>query len=109
MRHGVESQGLLEQLSIELQELAGISGTGIGDDKADVEIVSGGGESPDEILPRDIDDSMLPTVTLAELNAYSLSKSSRRATTTICANSLPIPNVINYSRSNYFCVPSIRS
>src|SRR5271169_5174194 len=72
MRHGVESQGLLEQLSIKLQELAGISGAGIGDDKADVEIVSGGGESPDEILPRDIkhDDSMLHTVTLAELNAY---------------------------------------
>ena len=27
---------------------------GIGDDKADVEIVSGGGELPDEIFPRDI-------------------------------------------------------
>src|ERR1700682_2191051 len=74
MRHGVESQGLLEQLSIELQELAGISGAGIGDDKADVEIVSGGGELPDEILPRDIkhDDSMLHTVTLAKFNAYFL-------------------------------------
>ena len=72
MRHGVESQGLLERLSIKLQELAGISGAGIGDDKANVEIVSGGGESPDEILPRDIkhDNSMLHTVTLAELNAY---------------------------------------
>src|SRR5882724_12159683 len=74
MRHGVESQGLLEQLSIKLQELAGISGAGIGDDKADVEIVSGGGESPDEILPRDIkhDDSMLHTVTLAKFDAYFL-------------------------------------
>src|ERR1700736_1847166 len=72
MRHGVESQGLLEQLSIELQELAGISGAGIGDDKADVEIVSGGGELPNEILPGDIkhDDSMLHTVLLAELSAY---------------------------------------
>src|SRR6202022_624387 len=61
MRHGVESQGLLEQLSIELQELAGFPGAGMGDDKADVEIVSGGGELPDEILPGDIkhDDSML--------------------------------------------------
>src|SRR5271163_1031559 len=65
---------LLEQLSIELQELAGISGAGIGDDKADVEIVSGGGELPDEILPGDIkhDDSMLHTATLAKFNAYFL-------------------------------------
>jgi hypothetical protein len=62
----------LNALSIKLQELAGISGAGIGDDKSDVEIVSGGGESPDEIFPRDIkhDDSMPHTVTLAELNAY---------------------------------------
>ena len=74
MRHGVESQGVLEQLSIELQELAGISGAGIGDDEADVEIVSGGGELPDEILLGDIkhDDSMLHTVTLAKFNAYFL-------------------------------------
>src|ERR1700735_4514365 len=74
MRHGVESQGLREQLSIELQELAGISGAGIGDDEADVEIVSGGGELPDEILPGDIkhDDSVLHTVTLAKFNAYFL-------------------------------------
>src|SRR6202047_3476483 len=74
MRHGVESQSLLEQLSIELQELAGISGAGIGDDKADVEIVTGGGELPDEILPGDIkhDDSMLHAVTLAKFNAYFL-------------------------------------
>ena len=72
MRHSVEPQSRLKQLPIKLQELAGISGAGVGDDKADVEIVSGGGESPDEILPRDIkhDDSMLHTVTLAELNAY---------------------------------------
>src|SRR5580692_1403702 len=74
MRHGVESQGVLEQLSIELQKLAGISGAGIGDDEADVEIVSGGGELPDKILPGDIkhDDSMLHTVTLAKFNAYFL-------------------------------------
>src|SRR5260370_10662153 len=72
MRHGVEPQSRLKQLPIKLQELAGISGAGIGDDRADVEIVSGAGESPDEILPRDIkhDDSMLHPVTLAELNAY---------------------------------------
>src|SRR6202790_2053212 len=74
MRHGVELQSRLKQLPIKLQELAGISGAGIGDDKTDVEIVSGGGESPDEILPRDIkhDDSMPHTVTLAEFNAYFL-------------------------------------
>ena len=41
MRHGIESQGLPEQLPIKLQELAGISGAGIGDDKADVEIMRG--------------------------------------------------------------------
>jgi hypothetical protein len=74
MRHRIEPQGLLKQLSIKLQELAGISGAGIGDDKADVEIVSGGGELRDEILPREIkhDDSMLHTVTLAKFNAYFL-------------------------------------
>jgi hypothetical protein len=45
-----------------------------GDDNADVEIVSGGGELPDEILPRDVkhDDSMLRTVTLAKFSAYFL-------------------------------------
>jgi hypothetical protein len=74
MRHGVKSQGLYEQLPIEFQELAGISGAGIGDDKADVEIVSGGSELPDEILPGDIKhhDSMLYAVTLAKFNAYFL-------------------------------------
>src|SRR5438445_11365167 len=74
MRHRTEPQSRLKQLPITLQELAGISGAGIGDDKADVEIVSGGGELPDEILPRDIehDDSMLHTVTLAKFTAYFL-------------------------------------
>ena len=50
MRHRTEPQGRLKQLPIKLQELAGISGAGIGDDKADVEIVSSVGESRDEIL-----------------------------------------------------------
>jgi hypothetical protein len=74
VRRRTEPQIRLKQLPIKLQELAGISGTGIGDDKTDVEIVSGGGELPDEILPRDIkhDDSMLHTVTLAKFNAYFL-------------------------------------
>ena len=42
--------------------------------KYNVEIVSGGGELPNEILPRDIehDDSMLHTVTLAKFNACFL-------------------------------------
>ena len=46
----------------------------LGDDKADVEIGSGGRELPDEILPRDINhnDSMLHTVTLAKFNACFL-------------------------------------
>src|SRR5712692_4293094 len=52
MRHRTEPQSRQKQLPIKLQKLAGISGAGIGDDKADVEIVSGGG------------DSMLHTVTL---------------------------------------------
>ena len=74
MSHRTKSQGLPEQLPIMLQEFAGISVAGIGDDKADVEIVSGGGESPDEILPRDIkhDNSMLHRETLAKFNAYFL-------------------------------------
>src|SRR5258708_30101436 len=53
MRHRTEPQSRLKQLPIKLQELAGISGAGIGDDKADVEIISGGGELPDGILPTD--------------------------------------------------------
>ena len=74
MRHRTEPQSHLKQLPIKLQELAGISGAGIRDDKADVEIVSGGGELPDEILPRDIkhDDSILHTVTLAKFNVHFL-------------------------------------
>jgi hypothetical protein len=74
MRHRIEPQSRLKQLPIKLQELAGIPGACIGDDKAYVEIVSGGGELPDEILTGDIkhDDSMLHTVTLAKFNAYFL-------------------------------------
>ena len=74
MCHRTEPQSLLKQLPIKLQELTRISGAGIGDDKADVEIVSGGGELPDEILPRDIkhDDPMLHTVTVTKFNAYFL-------------------------------------
>jgi len=62
MRHRTDPQGRLMQLAISFKN-SPISGAGIGDDKADVEIVSGGGELPDEILPRDIkhDDSMLHT------------------------------------------------
>src|SRR6267154_4985694 len=74
MSHRTKPHGLPEQLSIMLQEFAGISGAGIGDDKADVEIVGGGGELPDEILLRDIkhDDSMLHAVTLAKFSARLL-------------------------------------
>ena len=50
MRHRTKSQSLLKQLPIKLQELAGISGAGIGDDKADVEIVCSVGESRYESL-----------------------------------------------------------
>ena len=46
MRHRIEPQSRLKQLPIMLQELAGISGAGVGDDKADVEIVSSVVELP---------------------------------------------------------------
>jgi hypothetical protein len=61
----------MKQLSIERQELARVCRAGIGNDKADVEIVSGGGELPDEIIPGDIkrDGSVLDAVTPAEFNA----------------------------------------
>src|SRR5258706_9772809 len=74
MRHRTDPQGRLMQLPIKLQEVAGISGAGIGDDKADVEIVSGAGECPHQVLPTNIkhDDSMVHTVTLAKFNAYFL-------------------------------------
>src|SRR5258706_3280773 len=54
MRHGVESQGLLEQLSIELQELARVSRASIRDDKADIEILRKLGELRDEALLREV-------------------------------------------------------
>src|SRR5260370_12056953 len=46
MRHRIESQGLLEQLSIELQELARVCRASIRDDKADIEILRMLGDSP---------------------------------------------------------------
>jgi hypothetical protein len=41
MRHRTDPQGRSMELPIKLQELAGISGAGIGDDKADFEIIGG--------------------------------------------------------------------
>src|SRR5260370_6791946 len=54
MRHGVEPQGLLEQLLIELQELARAWRPGIGDDKADIQILRMLGELRDEALLREV-------------------------------------------------------
>src|SRR5271163_2882496 len=54
MRHGVESQGLLEQLSIELQELARVSRASIRDDKADIHILRKLGKLRDEALLREV-------------------------------------------------------
>src|SRR5260221_6529915 len=54
MRHGVESQGLLEQLSIELQELARVGRASIRDDKADIQILRMPGELRDEALLREV-------------------------------------------------------
>src|SRR5258708_5977689 len=70
MRDRIKPQGLVKQLPTMLQELAGISGAGIGDYKTDVEIVSDGGDLPDEILRRDIkrDTSLLHSLTPLQLN-----------------------------------------
>src|SRR6266851_10507899 len=54
MRQGVESQGLLEQLWIELQELARVSRASIRDDKADIQILRKLGELRDEALLREV-------------------------------------------------------
>src|SRR5216684_4103706 len=54
MRHGVESQGLLEQLPIELQELARVGRASIRDDKADIHILRMLGELLDEALLREV-------------------------------------------------------
>src|SRR5260370_15871326 len=54
MRHGVESQGLLEQLSIELQELARVGRASIRDDKADIQILRMLGELRDEAILREV-------------------------------------------------------
>src|SRR5712692_2254412 len=54
MRHGVESQGLLEQLSIELQELAGVGRASIRDDKAEIQILRMLGKFRDEALLREV-------------------------------------------------------
>src|SRR6202521_4452186 len=54
MRHGVESQGLLEQLAIELQELARVCRTRIRDDKADIQILRMLSELRDEALLREV-------------------------------------------------------
>src|SRR6201993_2803184 len=54
MRHGVESQGLPEQLSIELQELARVCRACIRDDKADIQILRMLSELRDEALLREV-------------------------------------------------------
>src|SRR4029077_17221902 len=54
MRHGVESQGRLKQLSIELQELARVCRACIRDDKADIQILRMLGEFRDEALLREV-------------------------------------------------------
>src|SRR5258708_5760007 len=54
MRHGVASQGLLEQLSIELQELARAGRASIRDDTADIQILRMLGELREEALLREV-------------------------------------------------------
>src|SRR5712691_11470479 len=102
MRHGVESQGLLEQLSIELQELARAWRASIRYDKADIQILRMLGELRDEALLREVDhnNAILNFKIFRDTASYFNSAVSRRATSTtlipdaaICrANSLPIPD-----------------
>src|SRR5260370_8123020 len=54
MRHGGAYQGLLEQLSIELQERARVGRASIRDDKADIQILRLLGELRDEALLREV-------------------------------------------------------
>src|SRR5216683_5922016 len=54
MRRGVESQGLLEQLSIERQKLARAWRASIRDDQADIQILRILGELRDEALLREV-------------------------------------------------------
>jgi hypothetical protein len=63
MRHRIEPQSRLKQLPIKLQELAGISGAGIGDDKADVEITRGVCKHREEVRFGKVerDDTVLDT------------------------------------------------
>jgi len=68
MRHRTEPQSRLKQLQISFKNSPWNFPVPALRRQADVEIVSGGGELPDEILPRDIkhDDSILHTITLAK-------------------------------------------
>src|SRR5580692_3331345 len=54
MRHDVESQGLIEQLSIVLQELARVGRASIRDDKADIQILRMLGELRHEAFLREV-------------------------------------------------------
>src|ERR1700722_9602384 len=74
MRERVKPQKRCHPVPVVSKESAGISGACIRDDKADVEIVGGEGELPDEILAGEIkrDDSMLYAVTLAKFSACLL-------------------------------------
>src|SRR6266436_7701919 len=54
MRHGVKSQGLLEQRSVELQELARVGRASIRDNEADIQILRMLGELREEALFREV-------------------------------------------------------
>src|SRR5260221_1898812 len=54
MRHGVESQGLLEQLSVELQDLGRVGRSRIRHDKADIQFLGMLGELREEALLREV-------------------------------------------------------
>src|SRR4029077_6626518 len=74
MCHCTEPQSRLKKLPIKLQELAGISGAGIGDDKADVEITRGVCKHWEEVRFRKVerDDTVLDTRSLGAFSANRL-------------------------------------
>jgi hypothetical protein len=71
MRHRIEPQSRLKQLPIMLQELAGISGACVGDDKADIEITHGICKRREEVRLGKVerDDTVLDTRRPGAFNA----------------------------------------
>src|ERR1700682_3005807 len=74
MRERVKTQEGRHLVAVISKESAGTAGACIGDNESDVQIVSGGSQLPDEVLPREIknDNSILYAITLVKFNACFL-------------------------------------